>query len=92
MDDFSVLVVDDEEDFVDTLLKRLEGKGVDCEGVYSGAGAIDRDRGAATFDVVLLDMKLADEDGNDVLREMKQTEPGHAGRHPVGLRFRQCRT
>lgn len=75
MGDFSVLVVDDEADFVLTLLKRLKRKGVDSEGVYSGQDAMKkiRDRG---FDVVLLDMKLADKNGNEVLREIKEENPG----------------
>lgn len=74
MDGFSVLVVDDEVDFVSTLLKRLNRKGVDCEGVYSGQEAIDRVRERG-FDVVLLDMKLADIDGSEVLREMRMIDP-----------------
>lgn len=74
MYELSVLVVDDEVDFVDALLKRLRRKGVECEGVYSGDGAksMMMDRG---FDVVLLDMKLADEDGNEVLKELKGLSP-----------------
>ncbi|MEK6536824.1 MAG: response regulator [Actinomycetota bacterium] len=74
MDELSVLVVDDEEDFVETLLKRLRRKGVECDGAYSGEGAkskmMDRE-----FDVVLLDMKLADEDGTEVLKELKSLSP-----------------
>lgn len=74
MYELSVLVVDDEVDFVDTLLKRLRRKGVECDGAYSGDGAKSKmmERG---FDVVLLDMRLADEDGNEVLRELKAISP-----------------
>ncbi len=74
MDTFSVLVVDDEEDFVDTLVKRLTRRGLDCIGVYSGRKGIEicskRD-----FDVVLLDMILDDMKGNEVLRELKKMNP-----------------
>ncbi|MFA5802266.1 MAG: response regulator [Thermoleophilia bacterium] len=74
MDELSVLVIDDEVDFVDTMLKRLRRKGVYCDGAYTGVGAMskmkDRD-----YDVVLLDMRLADEDGNEVLRELKDISP-----------------
>lgn len=74
MDELSVLVIDDEEDFVDVILNRLRRKGVYCDGAYSGVGAMskmkDRD-----FDVVLLDMRLADEDGNEVLKELKDISP-----------------
>ena len=75
MDEFSVLVVDDEADFVEPLLKRLRKKGVECEGVSTGrdaVGLLDSGR----YDVVLLDMRLADETGNEVLREIKKRSPG----------------
>ena len=72
--DFRVLVVDDEQEFVATLIKRLSNRGLACEGVYTGAEAIaavqERD-----FEVVLLDMKLPDTDGNAVLREIKKLKP-----------------
>ncbi len=71
---FRVLIVDDEQEFVATLIKRLSKRGLACEGVFTGAEAIaavqDRD-----FDVVLLDMKLPDLDGNAVLREVKKLKP-----------------
>ncbi|MFA6001303.1 MAG: response regulator [Thermoleophilia bacterium] len=75
MDSPSVLVVDDEEDFVNLLLKRLKRKGLYCDGALSRVGAMAKMK-EHRFDAVLLDMKLADEDGNDVLREIKQTSPG----------------
>lgn len=70
----SVLVVDDEVDFVDSLIKRLRRMGVDCDGATTGLGALEKmkDRG---FDTVLLDMRLADENGNDVLKQIKQLHP-----------------
>jgi len=71
---FRVLVVDDEQAFVATLIKRLGKRGLVCEGAFTAAEAIaaltNRD-----FDVVLLDMKLPDADGNDVLREVKRLKP-----------------
>lgn len=73
-DTFRVLVVDDEQEFVATLIKRLSKRGLVCEGAFSGAEALaavkERD-----FDVVLLDMKLPDTDGNEVLREVKCLKP-----------------
>lgn len=74
MDDISVLIVDDEYDFVNTLLKRLNRKGLDCKGVFSGQSALEKFR-ERIFDVVLLDMKLADKDGNEVLKEIKKMSP-----------------
>lgn len=74
MGELSVLVVDDEADFVDSLIKRLRRKGVDCDGAGTGAGALEKIRSHG-FDTVLLDMNLADENGNDVLREIRQHSP-----------------
>jgi len=74
MEEPTVLVVDDEEDFVQTLLKRLRRIGVDCDGAYNGIEALDK-VSERDFDVVLLDMKLVKEDGNDVLREIKLLRP-----------------
>jgi len=73
-DIFRVLVVDDEQEFVATLIKRLSRRGFACEGVFTGADAIIA-VGERDFDVVLLDMKLPDIEGNEVLREMKKLKP-----------------
>jgi DNA-binding response OmpR family regulator len=71
---FRVLVVDDEEEFVATLVKRLARRGVACESAFTGAQAIAALQ-AGNFDVMLLDMKLPDADGKDVLREAKRLKP-----------------
>ena len=71
---FSVLLVDDEKDFIRTLLKRLERRGIECEGVFCGMDAIERIK-ARKFDTVLLDMKLPDKDGNAVLLEIRKVRP-----------------
>lgn len=67
----SVLVVDDEKDFINTLLKRLQRRRIECEGVLSGEDAIERIK-ARKFDIVLLDMKLPHMDGNATLIEIKK--------------------
>lgn len=71
---FSVLLVDDEQDFIHTLLKRLERRGIECEGVFCGMDAIERIK-ARKFDAVLLDMKLPDKDGIAVLLEIRKVRP-----------------
>ncbi|MBF0327769.1 MAG: response regulator [Nitrospirae bacterium] len=70
----SILVVDDEKEFIQTLLKRLRRRGLQCEGVFSGEEAISK-ISAREFDVVLLDMKLPDMDGNSTLVEIKKIRP-----------------
>ena len=75
MDYFSVLVVDDEEDFLDTLVKRLKKRKISTIGVKSGEEALEviRDK---LIDVVILDIKMpGGMDGIETLREIKKIQP-----------------
>ncbi len=74
MSEFSILVVDDEEEFVATLVQRLRKRGWASEGVLSGGAAIAR-VAASDFGVILLDMRLPDMDGGQVLQEIKKIRP-----------------
>ena len=74
MAEFSILVVDDEEEFVSTLVQRLRKRGWASEGALSGSTAIIR-VAANDFGVVLLDMRLPDMDGGLVLQEIKKIRP-----------------
>jgi DNA-binding NtrC family response regulator len=75
LESFHVLVVDDEVDFVNTLVKRLNMRDVEAHGVHSGPEAL-RFLAERPVDVVVLDVKMPDMDGIEVLREIK-------GRHPL---------
>jgi DNA-binding NtrC family response regulator len=70
----SVLLVDDEIDFLETLEKRLKKRDVDVSCVTSGKEALERLRDRAV-DVVLLDVKMPGMDGLDVLRKIKKDHP-----------------
>lgn len=74
MERFRVLVVDDEEDFIDTIVRRLRAKGLSAEGVTRGEYALklleDQE-----FDVCILDVKMPGMDGIQTLREMKKKKP-----------------
>ena len=74
MAEFSVLVIDDEQEFVSTLVRRLHKRGWESEGVLTGGAAILR-IAASDFSVVLLDMRLPDMDGSEVLREIMKISP-----------------
>ena len=74
MADFSVLVIDDEQEFVSTLVRRLRKRGWESEGVLTGGEAI-RKIAAGDFAVALLDMRLPDMDGSEVLREIIKVNP-----------------
>lgn len=74
MKKFRVLVVDDEAEFLDMTVKRLQKRGLECEGVPSGEDAVARIQ-AKSFDVVLLDVKMPGMDGIETLREIKRLKP-----------------
>lgn len=75
MSDFSILVVDDEKDFLETIVKRLQKRNIDAIGVESGEAALAAMKERA-FDVVLLDIKMpGGMDGIETLREMKKMQP-----------------
>ena len=69
-----ILIVDDEEEFVATLVQRLRKRGWASEGVLTGGAAITR-VAAGDFPVILLDMRLPDMDGGQVLQEIKKIRP-----------------
>lgn len=75
MDYFSILVVDDEVDFLETLVKRLQKRNIDTVGVASGEealAALEKRR----FDVIILDIKMpGGMDGIETLREIKSHQP-----------------
>ena len=75
MDSFRVLVVDDEEDFLETLVNRLQKRDIDAAGVKSGEEALKMMKGKL-FDVVILDVKMpGGMDGIEALREIKKIQP-----------------
>ena len=72
---FNILIVDDEEDFLDTLMNRLKKRGIDTAGCTSGEEALELIK-KKTFDVVVLDIKMpGGMDGIETLREMKKLRP-----------------
>lgn len=72
---FNVLIVDDEEDFLETLIKRLNKRQVDASGARSGEEAL-RLLKEKTFDVVILDVKMpGGMNGIEALREIKKIQP-----------------
>lgn len=74
MSDFKVLLVDDEVEFLETLIKRMQKRAVDAAGVQSGEEALATlDQNPA--DVVLLDVKMPGMDGIETLREIKRRYP-----------------
>ena len=77
MAETTVLVVDDEESVATTIQEILKLDGHTVTAVTSGTEAL-RLLGERQFDVVLTDLRLADIDGVDVLKEVQRTAPDTA--------------
>ncbi len=72
---FNILVVDDEVDFLETLMNRLKKRKIDTMGCRSGEEALELMQNKI-FDVVILDIKMpGGMDGIETLREIKKIQP-----------------
>jgi DNA-binding NtrC family response regulator len=69
-----LLLVDDETGFVDVLSKRLAKRKIEVTNAYNGTEAIQALR-KGQFDVAVLDLKMDDMDGLEVLRIFKKMDP-----------------
>lgn len=69
-----LLLVDDETEFLETLLKRMRRRNVNVNGVSSGEEALtwlaDHDT-----DVVILDVRMSGMDGIETLKAIKERHP-----------------
>ena len=76
-DPIKLLLVDDERAFVDVLCNRFKRKGLVVSKAYSGTEAI-RSLREQDFDVSVLDLKMEDMDGIEVLKIFKKMLPSMA--------------
>jgi two-component system OmpR family response regulator len=74
MDNFRILIVDDENDFREAIIKRLRARKIEIEGADSGPKALEM-LDNQDFDVVVLDVKMPGMDGIETLREIKHRKP-----------------
>ena len=74
MDNYRVLLVDDEEELVSTLVERLGYRGVVAEFALSGNEALQKIR-EKTFDVVVIDLKMPGMSGVEVMKIIKLEQP-----------------
>lgn len=74
MEDFNVLLVDDELEFLETLVKRLKKRGLNIRTAQSGEEALDITR-EKKIDVAVLDVRMPGIDGIQTLREIKKIDP-----------------
>jgi DNA-binding NtrC family response regulator len=74
MKDFKVLLVDDEQEFIETLSERLKMRDMQAKLALDGEkalAAVEEDEP----DVMLLDLKMPGMDGMEVLRQVKKAYP-----------------
>jgi len=69
-----LLLVDDEKVFVDTLANRLKRRGFTVSKSYSGSDGIQLLR-KNDYDVAIVDLKMEDMDGIEVLKIFRKMDP-----------------
>jgi DNA-binding response OmpR family regulator len=69
-----ILIVDDEQRYADMLSRRLALRGLICKVCYDGQTAIDL-HANEPFTMVILDLRLPDLYGTEVLAQIKQCCP-----------------
>ena len=73
-DPIRLLIVDDEVGFVNILAKRLSRRNMEVTSAYTGTEAIQTLR-KQDFDVAVLDLKMEEMDGIEVLKIFKKMDP-----------------
>jgi len=74
VENFNVLLVDDEPEFLETLVKRLTKRGLNISTAQNGEEALAVIRGKE-IDVVVLDVRMPGIDGIQTLREINKLNP-----------------
>lgn len=71
---YTILIIDDEADFLETIVKRLKKRKLNAVGVGSGEEGLKmiEDR---SFDVIILDVRMPGMDGIETLKEIKRKSP-----------------
>lgn len=77
MSGVTILLVDDEEEFLEPTVARLKRRRIECAAARSGEEALAM-LAAGTFDVVVVDVKMPGMDGLELLRRIRKDHPGVA--------------
>ena len=70
----NVLLVDDEEQFLDLLSQRLEARGFKVDSVAGGEEALEKVQ-SDDFDAIVLDLAMPGIDGIETLKRIKESKP-----------------
>ena len=71
----SVLLVDDEVPFVETMTKRLTKRDLDVSTAFNGQEALDILEKSRSIEVVILDVKMPGMDGLETLEKIRKKYP-----------------
>jgi DNA-binding NtrC family response regulator len=74
MNESTVLLVDDEEEFVEVLAERLETRGLTVDTAGDGELALEK-AGKRSFDAIVLDMAMPGMDGIETLKGLLRINP-----------------
>ena len=70
-----ILFVDDEDELVSAVVERLQLRGIDARGATSGSDALKLIEERA-YDVIAVDVKMPGLGGLEVVRRVKERQPG----------------
>ncbi|MCF8113380.1 MAG: response regulator [Desulfotignum sp.] len=70
-----ILLVDDEQEFVQTLAERLQMRDMDSYAVFDGPAALAQVQSHPP-QILIIDLKMPGMDGIQLLKQVKQTHPG----------------
>lgn len=70
----TVLIVDDEKDFLETISERLTNRGFLVDAADNGLEALDK-LDAKNFDAIVLDMMMPEMDGIETLKHIRTRHP-----------------
>ncbi|MHC1701131.1 MAG: response regulator [Humidesulfovibrio sp.] len=72
--DINILLVDDESDFVETMVKRFGIRKMPIDSAKSGQEALDALK-TKNYDVIILDVRMPGMDGLEVLKLIRERSP-----------------
>lgn len=70
-----VLLIDDEQDFLDVLAERMRDRGMQVQTTTSALEALDLAEGEDGYDAIILDLMMPEMDGLEALTRLREKNP-----------------